>query len=1092
MRRLYVVLVPLALVLLALAARSETLANLLTNPDFRTGILAPTGWGFNAPEGNRVSWLAAPGGTDHAVQLESSGRDWAGLTSQSVKAAGGERLTVAAWVRGLPGQKPTDADRLFVRFFRAGGFVGQEGPALASVPEEWTTVAGVVTAPEAAGTADVSFQLRSKAQLQVASVCLLRGERLAEVADVLPLPPPKATDWKPVDKAQNVPADANDNGLPEALESFLKIRPEDKAVSARRVRGKTTSFQTPTGYREDNDLKVDTVIVAGNQDDSIRSWAALGYEPHVMVGFRAGQDYLDAQHEGVLGRDEVQTDSSGTLLTCGPGSYYMVPTENRRRFFRQYFADAVSRGAKAACPEEPEFFSRAGYSEAFKREWQARYAEPWQDPTSSVEARYRSERLKVELERKLLQACYAGARSVDPKVQRFVLTHSPLNYTGWGITFGHHDLLATGEVDAVVAQVWTGTARTPVPYAGQRRERTFENGFLEYASCVGLTRDLPVDLWFLMDPLEDNPDRTMEDYHGNYLRTLAASLMFPEVTRFETMPWPTRIFGRVPDDFATEICSVINVLSDMQNQHESRLESGTTGIGTFLSDSAMWQRGDPHPSNPDCFYGLTMPLLMRGLPVAVPHLDRAAEPGYLDRYRVLLVSYDMLKPLKPEFNEALAAWARKGGCLLVFGGDDPYNAVPEWWRTQGFESPQDHLLSLCGFDVSKRRVLKGVDADVNWTVVAKTDYTGRNLENQTTETLDLTPFLKDGSALIKCGDSLQEDGWGALITKLSAEGVRNGKPAKLAVRTNTPEEHALIAADGDSGMTTDGHRFCDQHRFVVYRFDFDPGSKATLRIEIGNQYMVSAAPSRGTLERRFEATTNKRPLGPRAVELSTADSLITYGDSGARPLYASQGAALLSEKEVGNGTVLCFGASPSSFARSAEAADQLRALVRYAVEGRKRGSYREQQYFRLQRGRYLIVKTFEEPLTLRGQYVDVLQANLPVVSEVRLGPDQLTVLYDASPDLGGDPRLLFSSSCVEWRAQETDRLRLIVSGARGVFGTCRVFTGGRSVASIRALTAAGREVSVDARVDGNTVLLRYPNEPFGLGIRIDWGAGNRA
>jgi len=131
-------------------------------------------------------------------------------------------------------------------------------------------------------------------------------------------------------------------------------------------------------------------------------------------------------------------------------------------------------------------------------------------------------------------------------------------------------------------------------------------------------------------------------------------------------------------------------------------------------------------------------------------------------------------------------------------------------------------------------------------------------------------------------------------------------------------------------------------------------------------------------------------------------------------------------------------------------------------------------------------------LTLRGQYVDVLQANLPVVSEVRLGPDQLTVLYDASPDLGGDPRLLFSSSCVEWRAQETDRLRLIVSGARGVFGTCRVFTGGRSVASIRALTAAGREVSVDARVDGNTVLLRYPNEPFGLGIRIDWGAGNRA
>ena len=1058
-------------------------ANLLTNPTLDEGILAPQGWGLNTPQGNRVVWQVSPDG-DHAVLLEGSGRDWAGLTSRRVPVEPGERLTVGARLRALTGHLGAEADRLFVRFFRGGRFVGQEGPSLAEVADQWRVVSGVVTVPEGADSADLSLQIRSPAHVQVASACLLRGERPADVAALLPSPPEAAAVWQTVDAAQNLPADEDGNGLPDALEAALGIAPADRAVSIRRTRRKTTSFQTPTGYRDDNDLKVDIVIVAGNQEQNIRSWAALGYEPHVMVGFRAGRSYLDATHGGVKGEEEAQTDSRGTLLTCGPGSYYMVPTENRRRLFRQYYVDAITRGAKAACPEEPEFFSRAGYSEAFKREWQALYGEPWQDQASSVEARFRSDRLKVDMERRLLQACYEGARSVDPDVPRFLLTHSPLNYTSWGIVFGHHDMIATGEVDAVVAQVWTGTARTPITYAGDGRERTFENAFLEYASCVGLTRDSDIDLWFLMDPLEDNPDRSMEDYHRNYYRTLAAALMFPEVVNFETMPWPTRIFGRVPDDFATEISSVINVLSDMQSQEAVEWDCGTTGIGTFLSDSAMWQRGAPHASDMNCFYGLTLPLLMRGIPVGVPHLDRATDPGYLDRYRLLFVSYDMLKPMRPAINEALAEWARKGGCLVVLGGDDPYNSVPLWWREQGFESPQDHLLSLCGLDVSRRRALAGIDASGDWQVVAKTDYTGRNLENRTTEQIDLKPFLETGTALVKCEDSLKADGWGAFITHLSAAGVRDGKPVEIEARANTQAERALVALDDRSGIN-EGGRFCDGDRSVVYRFDFDPGSTATLRIEIGNQYLVSAAAGPAGIVRRFEATEEARPLGVDALELTASEAIVTYEGSAARPLYAGEAGTLLSEQAVGKGTVLLFGASPSHFARSPEAAEQLRALARYAVEQKLGDTFREQGHIKLRRGRYVIAKTFDEELELRGRYVNVLQADLPVVSRVRLGKDELAVLCEVS-DKQTDPALLHASSCVEWQSEEVDRLRMIASGASGTFGTCRVFTAGRKMASLRAVTADGQDVEVQVEADGETALLRYPNEPFGIAMDIAW------
>ena len=85
-----------------------------------------------------------------------------------------------------------------------------------------------------------------------------------------------------------------------------------------------------------------------------------------------------------------------------------------------------------------------------------------------------------------------------------------------------------------------------------------------------------------MDPVEDNPSRTMEDYLGNYERTLAASLMFPEVDRFEVMPWPTRIFGRVPDDFATLGTSATFAVTDPSGELRLPLPGFASAVPFFV------------------------------------------------------------------------------------------------------------------------------------------------------------------------------------------------------------------------------------------------------------------------------------------------------------------------------------------------------------------------------------------------------------------------------------------------------------------------------------------------------------------------------
>ena len=451
-----------------------------------------------------------------------------------------------------------------------------------------------------------------------------------------------------------------------------------------------TSFQTPTEYRADNDIRTDAVIVYSDIKERIQSWKDKGYVVQTMYGFRTGPDYIKDH------KDEVQTTQDGTLHTCGPRSYYMVPTPNRIKAAVDYFTNAINNGTSAVIPEEPEFFAIAGYSDSFKKAWQEHYGEPWQDQTTSIEARYKSERLKAKMEYDMVKAIMDSAARQNPAVRRMVACHSAVSCYAWGIVYPHYECLMIPNLQEIVGQVWTGTARTACRYEGQMAERTFENGFLEYSSLYNLVRGSGKRMWFLMDPLEDNPDRAMEDYHTNYEKTLVASLLFPEVDAYEVMPWPTRIYGRVPDEFATEIGSIISALEDMHNQKSVQFDTGARGIATFVADSMGWQRGSPHASNYDCFYGLTLPLIYKGIPIQVAQLERTPEKGYLDPYKVIFLSYDIMKPMKPDYNQAIADWVKKGGVLVFFGGTDAYNALPEWWTKAGFESPGADLFHRLG------------------------------------------------------------------------------------------------------------------------------------------------------------------------------------------------------------------------------------------------------------------------------------------------------------------------------------------------------------------------------------------------------------
>ncbi|MBE9917614.1 hypothetical protein G8C92_26725 [Paenibacillus donghaensis] len=513
-----------------------------------------------------------------------------------------------------------------------------------------------------------------------------------------------------------------------------------------------TGFQEARPYGPKYDLRTDFVMVYGITEDlpeRIAGWKKAGYTVHLMTGVSWGeyQDYLYGRYDGRNHWNEAQMDQRGRHLLHNEDVPYMVPTISFTEYLATHIKKAIDAGVEAIHMEEPEFWAVSGYSEAFKREWLNYYAEAWIPPHVSCDAQYRASKLKAAMYYRAMDRICSAMKeyalvTYGHTVRFYIPTHSLINYTQWRIVSPEALFASMPSCDGFIAQIWTGTSRTPNVYRGVRRERTFETAYLEYGMMQELTRGTGREMWFLHDPIEDNPAHTWADYEQNYLATVTASLLHPGVSQYEVCPWPHRVFegsypredgsGKepIPGQYATKLLTVVHMLGEMHRfDEEIQEQSATTGIGLCLANSAMYQRGDVEHvgirANPgprydgtesadalgaeerelldwSAFYGMALPLLKNGIPLRPLQYDNILNfSGYLDGYRVLLLSYEFMKPEHPGIHQALGQWVRDGGVLIYIGdGSDPYHHVKEWWNRetgrQTYGHPEEHLFESLG------------------------------------------------------------------------------------------------------------------------------------------------------------------------------------------------------------------------------------------------------------------------------------------------------------------------------------------------------------------------------------------------------------
>ena len=496
--------------------------------------------------------------------------------------------------------------------------------------------------------------------------------------------------------------------------------------------GIRTTFQTAQRWKPTTDVRADAVMCYGTRTDleeRVKSWRERGYVTHFMTGIAWGeyQDYFNGRWDGKKHLDEGQVALNNDSVGHGYMIPYIVPTLNYIRYFKEtQIKRVIDAGIDAIFLEEPEFWARSGYSDAFKREWKAYYGTEWKAQHLSPENTYLSNKLKYQLYYRALNevGTYAKeyGRTKGLNVRVYVPTHSLLNYSQWRIVSPEASLASLDCIDGYIAQVWTGTSREPNYYNGVKKERVFETAFLEYGCMESMTAPTRRKVFFLTDPIEDRP-RDWQDYKRNYQATFTAKLLYSRNNNYEVMPWPDRIYEglyrtsphsdqreRIPRFYSTQMQVMINTLNQMPLSMKNRV-SGNQGISVMMANSLMFQRGpthfnnyyDPQLSN---FYGLALPLLKRGVPVGITHLENVGYTETWNDVKVLLMTYSNMKPLDPAAHEHLAQWVRNGGVLVYCGRDnDPYQRVEEWWNTRGrhYEAPSDHLFESLGIRPSGDR-----------------------------------------------------------------------------------------------------------------------------------------------------------------------------------------------------------------------------------------------------------------------------------------------------------------------------------------------------------------------------------------------------
>lgn len=640
------------------------------------------------------------------------------------------------------------------------------------------------------------------------------------------------------------PLDDNGNGLADVFEDVVRLKSAERLCLA---------MQTYADYTPYYDTNSDVLwlYMSNILDDYISkydNWKRKGGFKHIwgMASVSHDWNYTGApfvlgKWDGVKHFDYLQRNQEGKpVLMLTPGStdpndvwaYYIVPYGKWRQYLKDMVRKMLEAGVEAVILEEPEYWKAAGYSELFKQIYEKFYNEPWEDPKSSSEARFKVEYLKAKLYADTYEEVFSYVKQIKPSVKTYVTPHSFINYTAWGCSLPYWDLFTSPHIDGVIWLMWTGTYRTPIKWRGKLRELFFENAYAECSYAATMREICPnKDIWFFHDTREDVPGYSWEDYERWWEEGVIAELMFPNINKWLHMVWPERNLGKLPGYLMPySYRSQWLIMSQVLKEISTYTKSWRPQIGILVTDEMMYELDTR--SSVDYFYGIFLPLLYEGYEIASVPLEAFAEGyGIPDSLKVLLLPKNFKIVAKAE--RALIEWIKQGGVLITFGWTKFFPKAVKLKAEQGWvldlgtlidfrdpdissvptsfspNTPEEQLFLYKDFGTGGKENCRFADGEAyfiyyfptngmhdfkirvfignNYLIEASTDAVHweklidssekgveiTDLSNQSWVYLDLSCFLPAPGIFLKFSDPFKHDGWGPYLTKVDLISLRN-------------------------------------------------------------------------------------------------------------------------------------------------------------------------------------------------------------------------------------------------------------------------------------------------------------------------------
>ncbi|MBR6548751.1 MAG: dockerin type I repeat-containing protein [Clostridia bacterium] len=423
----------------------------------------------------------------------------------------------------------------------------------------------------------------------------------------------------------------------------------------------------------------------------------------IMIAFnRDNGEYVVENCNGSF--KDVQTTKNGERLLHSQMTYdiyYMVPTKSYLEYKWQAIESYIAAGGvEVVTLEEPEMWNRAGYSEGFKAEYEAYYGEAWQDPSTSAEAMWKNQYFKAHINKYGVEYLSGKIKEKYPEITVLIAAHSSFSYNRHGISTGYYMYASIPTVDGFIGQTWSDDANMSMQYAGEKISDVFMSSLYAYNSYGEAMND-GQSLYLLQDPASDIAG-TLEEavMLARWKETVVAAMMQDDTTSFQSTIWPQRAFDIASDEYKTMQLNINKMYEEFDTLSGANY-SGTPGIAIGMSDSMGWHQGIENMVTKDAqdsFSGIFCALQNDGVIVDTVYLDHSDEmlAKQLQEVNLLILPYDVVKPMNPTANHVIADWVRAGGRILFLGGNDAFsNMSIEWWGKQGI-SPMLDLLKQVG------------------------------------------------------------------------------------------------------------------------------------------------------------------------------------------------------------------------------------------------------------------------------------------------------------------------------------------------------------------------------------------------------------